>query len=119
MRLTRLLTLIVLACSVRAMADEPTATAPAATTVTAPDPAAAEAAAKADARDKKMRSRGYKPGGERGGQTLYCRSEIPVGSRLPNKVCLTADQIDGGTDAGKDYIKDLQQRGNQGTPTKQ
>ena len=38
-------------------------------------------------------AQGYRPQKGRGDDVLYCRSEQPTGTRFPQKVCKTADQI--------------------------
>jgi hypothetical protein len=40
-----------------------------------------------------MLAQGYRPQKGRGDDVLYCRSEQPTGTRFPQKVCKTADQI--------------------------
>lgn len=40
-----------------------------------------------------MLAQGYKPQKGRGDDVLYCRSEQPTGTRFPQKICKTADQI--------------------------
>ncbi len=113
---------------VPAFADEPAAPAaaaspPAAAATTATAPATAPAAtsttvaaadAQAAARIRRIRTQGYKPSGEHDGQTVWCRSETPIGSHLESKVCHTADQIDAIAQAGQDTVRDYQQKANVG-----
>jgi hypothetical protein len=79
-------------------------TASAATPVEAKAPMAAPAAAKREklvlddktltnAEVSQMLAQGYRPQKGRGDDVLYCRSEQPTGTRFPQKVCKTADQI--------------------------
>ena len=37
-------------------------------------------------------TKGYKPI-ERNGKTFYCREQIPLGTRLPSRVCYTMEQL--------------------------
>ena len=121
------LTALILGASVVASAEEPgPAATPAAATTSPPQSAAAAtpqsatsatsatapvdaAAAIAAARDKRLRDRGYKPE-KRHGETIYCRSEMVVGTRFPSKVCGTGDQLDQITTDDKDALQTLQRR---------
>jgi hypothetical protein len=47
-------------------------------------------------------AQGYRPQKGRGDDVLYCRSEQPTGTRFPQKVCKTADQIKALTRESKD-----------------
>lgn len=47
-------------------------------------------------------AQGYRPQKGRGDDVLYCRSEQPTGTRFPQKVCKTADQIKALTRDSKD-----------------
>ena len=97
------LTALILGGTVVASAEEPSA---AAASATAPVDAAAAIAA---ARDKRLRNLGYKPE-KRHGETIYCRSEMVLGTRFPSKVCGTADQLDQITNDDKDALQTLQRR---------
>jgi hypothetical protein len=125
------LTALILGSTVVAGAEEPTAAAATPAAATSPAPtatpaastaapqaasAAASATAPADAaaalaaaRDKRLRDRGYKPE-KRHGETIYCRSEMVVGTRFPSKVCGTGDQLDQITTDDKDALQTLQRR---------
>jgi hypothetical protein len=70
-------------------------------------PPADSAAAFAAARDKRLRSAGYKPE-VRKGETYYCRSEVLVGTRFPTKTCGTAEQLDQITTNDKEAAQQLQ-----------
>jgi hypothetical protein len=113
----------VIGCA-QVVADEPAATATTATPVTTASPAAAAPATKtaadiqAAARIKRIRAQGYKPGGEQNGQTVWCRSETPMGSHIEKRTCRTADEIDATAEAGKDTVRDYQQKANSGPPSR-
>ena len=49
-----------------------------------------------------MLAQGYHPQKGRGDDVLYCRSEQPTGTRFPQKVCKSADQIKALTQDSKD-----------------
>jgi len=96
-------------------ASSATSTQTAATTAVAPSDSAKDtvAAKQTDlaARDKRLRSAGYKPKIQ-AGQTFYCRKEAVVGSRFEKEVCGTAESIDKATQNGKDMAADAQRRQN-------
>ena len=106
------------------VADEPAATATTATPVATASPATAAPATKtaaeiqAAARIKRIRAQGYKPGGEQNGQTVWCRSETPMGSHIEKRTCRTPDEIDATAEAGKDTVRDYQQKANSGPPSR-
>jgi hypothetical protein len=113
----------VLGCAAVA-ADEPAATATTAAPTATASPVAAAPSTKtaadiqAAARIKRIRAQGYKPGGEQGGQTVWCRSEAPMGSHIQKTTCRTADEIDATAEAGKDTVRDYQQKANSGPPSR-
>jgi hypothetical protein len=59
---------------------------------------------------RQMLAQGYKPQKGRGDDVLYCRSEMPVGTRFAKQVCKTADQIRDQVRNSKDLL-DAKQRG--------
>jgi hypothetical protein len=61
----------------------------------------------ANAQDKSLRARGYKPE-TRGGTTVYCRKEAVLGSRFENKICRSAADLEHNSQAGKDMVQDMQ-----------
>jgi hypothetical protein len=89
---------VALLASLSAFAAEPATTAaPAATAATPVAPAAAAAsAATATPADEAKLASAKVPAGYKvkvaGGETLYCRKDVPLGSRFPTEVCMTQAQ---------------------------
>lgn len=79
----------------------------------ATDAASADASANGGATDaeiKKFRSMGYKPV-TKNGTTRYCREETSLGSRFPQTVCRTTDEMLQAARAGQDVTNSIQQQG--------
>jgi hypothetical protein len=66
---------------------------------------------------RQMLAQGYKPQKGRGDDVLYCRSELPTGTRFAKRVCKNADQIKEQTRDSKDLL-DAKQRPSGNTPGK-
>jgi hypothetical protein len=60
-----------------------------------------------DAQLKQILARGYRPEGH-GGETLYCRSEQPLGTRFKTKTCKTSARILEDELRGKDVTTSAQ-----------
>jgi hypothetical protein len=116
--------------------DRPTAQAPATATDTAsqatpsPTKTASEEAATTPAQPQKvvlndksvtneevrqLLAQGYKPQKGRGDDVLYCRSEQPIGTRFPKKVCKSADQLKAQTQDSRD-LTEMKQRASSQAP---
>lgn len=62
-----------------------------------------------DERAKALRSAGYRPE-VRNGETLYCRREAVLGTRLEKKVCGSAEEIELSTRNSQELANRIQQK---------
>jgi len=115
----RILPLLVILAAVPAMAAEPAPEAPAepasaaapAATEAAPAAAAApaEAAAAAAPAEEFRIPAGYKKK-KRDGETVYCRSQTPVGTRFPTEYCFTKNDLERIEKSKQSMQRDMQLR---------
>jgi hypothetical protein len=63
--------------------------------------------ADADAKDKELKSRGYKMQ-MRDGQKYFCRMEAPVGSHLEKRECYTAASIYAQEASSQEFVRRMQ-----------
>ncbi len=104
--------------TVESTTSKPTAVATDSLSATPPANAAdADAAAKAAAaakEEKKYRSQGYRPH-VKNGETYWCKSDLPIGSRLPTTTCSTVAQMQEQERQAQDTVKEIQMH-NQSQP---
>jgi hypothetical protein len=79
---------------------------PTAPTSTAPDPASKPQVS--EAQIKEMRSAGYKMQKQKG-QTMFCKSEVTLGSRFEHTTCGTYEDIKISTQNSQDFTNRMQQ----------
>jgi hypothetical protein len=79
----------------------------------APSPPAAEpekpTAAALEEQTKRLRALGYKPEVQ-GGVTVFCRKEMPLGSRFEKKICGNDDEIEKNAQAARDAVQNGQRQ---------
>jgi len=103
--------LVVSLSSGPALAEEPAAAAtPAAAAVPAAEKAAEPAATTSIAGEKYNPPPGFKTK-TRKGETVYCRSRAPLGTRIKNEECFTEAQIKEVERAMSTATEDIQQKG--------
>ena len=108
---TLLAALVVGLSSGAARAEEPAAAAtPAASSATPAEKAAEPAATTAAAGQKYEPPPGFKTK-TRKGETVYCRSRAPLGTRIKNEECFTEAQIKEVERAMATSTEDIQQKG--------
>lgn len=66
-------------------------------------PAATNVAALALGFDGKLLAKGFQPE-LRGNVQLYCRTEVPTGTRFSRKACFTAEQLDENAKTARDML---------------
>jgi len=77
-----------------------------------PSPTAAEpekSAAALEEQTKRLRAMGYKPE-VHNGVTVFCRKEMPLGSRFEKKVCGNGDEIEKNAQAARDSLQNGQRQ---------
>ncbi len=97
---------------------DPEATAPVAATAAAaakPERLVLDDKTLTNAEVSQILAQGYRPQKGRGDEVLYCRSELPLGTRFAKKVCKSADQIKAQTRDSKDLAE--RQQMPSGNPT--
>ena len=121
MQISSILLALSLALPGFALADEPAvpaeATAAATPAVQPTDPPAGVAAEKtpaqlkreaAEAKIRQYGVNGYKPETTKAGDTVYCKSEAPLGSHFETKQCRTFEQLRAEALQGKEYTEQIQ-----------
>jgi len=107
---TMLAALVVSLSPGAALADEPAAAAAAPASAPAAEKAAEPAATTATAGEKYNPPPGFKTK-TRKGETVYCRSRAPLGTRIKSEECFTEAQIKEVERAMATATEDIQQKG--------
>jgi len=90
----------------QARAADPPATSPPAAETPHPDAAKPESPTAADLEEqtKRLRALGYKPE-VHNGVTVFCRKEMPLGTRFEKKICGNGDEIERNAQAARDAMQ--------------